>query len=269
VRERMGHGPRRPEACPEACGFTLVELMISMAILMVVLSVVSLSIVAFDRQGKGAANEAGAERRVEEAVSLLEQELTTAVPNCSGTSSATPPISKALPNRMTFTSAVGPGLGSPPEELEASVLPSGTTPTGTPLYRFVLEAYDPTGGTSGCESYVDASPRLLTVDDDLIANADGNPWFRYCSAPGTMGSAPGTMGGQYVATGVDLEQGTPPSVPQSSLRLVASVQVELTALVKGSPPVVVRTTIPLLNVQGPITGSESASSLPSDPPCPS
>lgn len=271
-------------------GFTLVELLVTLLVFSVLLTMVGMSVVTFSRVGTSTNRALRSENVAQLVASTIERYLPFAVPACGMA-----PFLSAYENPspytpINFTAAVGPDLSSPPEDF-ALWLQQGATFEGVPSYALMLaetpvpspctgfQQHPYTTVSNGTVIFESAETgttplpsKLLLDEQGITANppAGGSPAppFYFCSVPGTV------SGGGYSVTGSDLTYlNNPPngSVPfgtsgiySTALSSIATLRTEITARVGTSPPTNVVTLIRLYNypVYAPATPSATSKACP-------
>ncbi len=248
-------------------GFTLIELLVAMLVFGILVSLLFINISLFMNIGTSTNAAMTSQNNIQLAASAVENYLLPAVDACGYPpfihAVNDPIMSSDVYDPVVFNAALGPDADSPPSAVAMYFKPDsivggvqtysliimsapipphcGAQPSVSPYYYNDSQVYYPVfvrqtsgggdfypliDGVLGSTPVTDAR-ELLDVGG-IVANTDGNPWFEFCSPPGTLASP----GRGYSVTGsnlADLPGGAGYVPPGNGLWSIKSVAFELEA----------------------------------------
>lgn len=185
LRARLRH--RHPDLGDE--GMTLVELMVTVALIGIILPVMYSTVDIFGNQASATANRLTAEADVQIAMDRLTKELRAAIPVAEGSGSpvtypAPTAFVTATANSMTFYASLGSATG--PSKVSVRLAPIGTT--GVDQLVETITAASP-GGVLPNETYTAAA--RTQVDASIVLPAATS--FAYADSSGTASPPPASI----------------------------------------------------------------------------
>jgi len=257
-------------------GFTLVEMMVAMAILGIVLSIVGMSLVTLLSSSISTQRNLDSQGQAEVIASALERYFFVASDIC-GPSAFLQAVQQPTEDEPTiFTASLGPDLQSPPQELWLWLSPSRVF-DHEQEYTIRIAAHALLPGAKECASsslipagsvppvseWGQLRMRLLLDVHDVIANFSSSagvipPLLDFCSAPGfeydvnpKTYAAAGTNLGWPSTNGPALSWSETPgptwALPSAELVSIGFLVIHVTARIGKSPAAVVRAGVHMAN----------------------